>query len=665
MKIKKLILLYSIVLLGFTGFTCAELINVSVGKTATASSVWEAVTGPENAVDGVAPAGYPDIFHSGYEDRTPWLLVDIGQEYMVKEIVLWNRLDCCQLRLRDITVEILDPAERVAYSVLVNEGDELGSPATITITLDNAVPGQFVRVSRTQDLSLSGDDQYLLQLAELEVFADTEGVSGASGPIPGDGEQRVGTIAAGLDQVEVMLGWNSSMTTDETDPNLLVVNPDLVKHVVYISTPTDPNVFFLTEVPAGSPVEPTAEYGPVTLDREATYYWRVDEVIDPGTGEETITGMVWSFTTDYSSPIIINQPANVAAWSVESAPAAGREVESAIFSIEVENPYTKDDTGMSYEWYKDGVGKVADGQTFTIEEVINSDAGEYYCIVALTGYSMESTQSVNAKLRIKHILGHWPFDEDFDDKVGNYDGDPIGKPLPEIDTVEKIHGAGSVKFTLGGTKAQAVKISSNGVPAHSSLTISFWERTPEGPDDGYMFASGDAEGGTIGYEYIYIWRRAADCHYLGFYVGRDFIYHYAWELFGFPRDQWHLCTFVYDYDLNRWYYYVDGVIEADYYQMTYPMEDFVDDFFVGNREDMKRPFPGNIDDLQIFDFAMSRLDVAQLYVDVMKQHDPDVSICFEDVEFDLNDDCEISVLDVIVMVNDWMACNLYPVEACD
>ena len=95
------------------------------------------------------------------------------------------------------------------------------------------------------------------------------------------------------------------------------------------------------------------------------------------------------------------------------------------------------------------------------------------------------------------------------------------------------------------------------------------------------------------------------------------------------------------------------------------MEDFVDDFYVGNRENMQRPFPGHIDDLRIYNFAMTAVEVAELYIDVMQQHDPDISICFEDVEFDLNGDCEISELDLLMIVDDWMCCNLYPAEACD
>ena len=84
----------------------AATINVSQGKTATASSVWGG-SSAGMAVDGTTASGWP-IYHCGAGDFNPWWQVDLGRFELIKSVVLWNRVDCCATRLRDIVVEILD-----------------------------------------------------------------------------------------------------------------------------------------------------------------------------------------------------------------------------------------------------------------------------------------------------------------------------------------------------------------------------------------------------------------------------------------------------------------------------------------------------------------------------------------------------------------------------
>ena len=117
------------------------------------------------------------------EDLPAWWQVDLGEELILEQVILHNRDDCCQSRLRDITVEVLDASSSVVFtSQLLNPENIDAGPATIELDLvalngGSAVLGQTVRVTRTPDPDLSGtggsgnaDEADVLSLGEVEVF---------------------------------------------------------------------------------------------------------------------------------------------------------------------------------------------------------------------------------------------------------------------------------------------------------------------------------------------------------------------------------------------------------------------------------------------------------------------------------------------------------------
>ncbi|MBN1124775.1 MAG: discoidin domain-containing protein [Sedimentisphaerales bacterium] len=669
-SIKNLIFL-GIVCLGLLAGSVWAQENVALGKPTTGSSTWEAASGPELAVDGIAPQSYP-IFHSGSGDRTPWWQVDLEQPYLIKTIVLWNRQDCCQLRLRDIAIEIKDSSDELVYVTVVNEGDELGAPATITIDLTIPVQGQYVRVSRTEDLSLSGDDQYLLQLAEVQIYAQVPGQ--AYNPTPANGAARSGDNSASTDEVDVTLEWFTGKITNPDDPNIVEVDPDLIKHMLYLGEdPNSENLPLLAEIPAGDPIEEAVQYGPVTLNRDTTYYWRVDEV----SSEATVTGDLWTFTTESSTPVIVGvSPTSEFAWSVESAPIAGTEAESAVFTLDVENPYSDDLTGMSFEWYKVQSGsdvKVAEGSSvFTIPTVTDADAGEYYCIVTLDDPATGVTsQSDNAALGIKQLLARWPFDGNLEDQIGDYDGAALGAPISYVDGIVPANGGvgQAVKFDgIDGGDAQAVTVPTAMIAPNTSWTFSFWEYTNDAIRTGYMLASGNPNG----YEKLYIWRREGSDWANGNtdYYGNLNGIPTGWDpsvLTGsigpineyFPRFEWHQVTWTYDYDTNFYIWYVDGIARASA-NAPAPLDQFDSLFYIANRRNMARAYKGFIDDFRVYNFTMDAVEVAGLYTEVVGGY-----ICLNPIANDLNGDCVINLADFAILAADWTSCNLLPAEACN
>jgi len=103
--------------------------------------------------------------------------VDLGSTQSVNSIIIHNRADCCQERLRDITVSILDAGgvEVEFQSEVQNPGKFLGSPAYLALNLADlagkSVSGQIVRIARAPDPNAAGDDATLLSMGEVEVCA--------------------------------------------------------------------------------------------------------------------------------------------------------------------------------------------------------------------------------------------------------------------------------------------------------------------------------------------------------------------------------------------------------------------------------------------------------------------------------------------------------------
>jgi hypothetical protein len=158
--------------------------NVAAGKPTTQSTT-NAAYGPELGVDG----NVGNFTHTVAGDADPTWEVDLTAPHAITQVVVRNRGDgCCQSRLRDITVDILDVDQQTVVwsSGLLNPENILGNhslngPAAFTLDLaalaGGPVVGQFIRVRRTPDSDLSGtggqgnsDEGSVLSLGEVLVY---------------------------------------------------------------------------------------------------------------------------------------------------------------------------------------------------------------------------------------------------------------------------------------------------------------------------------------------------------------------------------------------------------------------------------------------------------------------------------------------------------------
>lgn len=149
--------------------------NLALGRVAEQSTTeWDGTA--DRAVDGDTDGtfGNGSVTHTadGTEDQ-PWWQVDLGAEYPIEEIRIWNRTDCCSKRLQDYYVVLADrpiTGATVEESLAtpgawyVHETEVAGTPTTVPVP-----EGQTARYLR-----IHLDARRALSLAEVEVFPPSE-----------------------------------------------------------------------------------------------------------------------------------------------------------------------------------------------------------------------------------------------------------------------------------------------------------------------------------------------------------------------------------------------------------------------------------------------------------------------------------------------------------
>jgi hypothetical protein len=144
-----------------TATSCTQLRNLSQGRTATQSSIYDACSlaarafdGSTAAVHGPCPNSNIAIVNNQFDG---WIQVDLADTYLVNYVSLWGRTDCCGSQSSDLDVRVsLDGVTWTNFSLA---GQAL-SPSNVTVNR----AARYVRVQRRAGIS-----DYLT-LGEIQVF---------------------------------------------------------------------------------------------------------------------------------------------------------------------------------------------------------------------------------------------------------------------------------------------------------------------------------------------------------------------------------------------------------------------------------------------------------------------------------------------------------------
>lgn len=505
------------------------------------------------------------------------------------------------------------PPAQPDQAVFIGSDYRLGDPSIIGLYDDCAIYNEAL------------DGAAILNIYQEGLAGRSINYWQATNPSPADND---------IDQpVDVTLNWTAG-----SNPPSAIAN-----HILYYGT--DPNCVFNSnestqkgDTTAVTLSAATTNYSPPDLTRDMIVYWRVDEKIDASTQAR---GALWEFSTELTM-VITQQPRNQRA-SVDVG-------DSVTFSVEATS-----DSPMSYQWYKDGSPIGADDPNLVITDIVAADEGEYYVVIT---NDVGSKASDIALLLIKGLLGHWPMEGNAND-ISGYGNN--GTLINDPNFVTGISGQ-AVRFD--SASQQKIEIPNEAhFDLYDGFTASFWmnavlaDQTAEWAT---MLSKGGNNGGWNVNKFEMFDFISAHMDHNPDLANNDTP---TWTAYDVPvfDNAWHLVNFAYD-GTNE-YIYIDGNLE----QSGPAIQAVANDIpvvigasrtgSVGQNE--VAWFNGLIDDVRIYNYALSPMEIGQLYYDVTG-----TAVCVTRPQGDTDGDCDVDLADFALLAADWLGCGLVPDSQC-
>lgn len=431
--------------------------------------------------------------------------------------------------------------------------------------------------------------------------------------------------ATGISGGPATLQWKPAQKDGAVDPNV-------VGHFVYLGT--DPNGVRISG-PTALPKATTSLA--VILDKDTVYYWHVDELLD----DDTIRGgYIYTFQTELTLPIINAQPQD----------AIVGEGRNAIFTVNAEDPLGGI---LSYRWYYDADG-VAGGEmalvdgsdyqgtttkTLTVTAIDLSDGGTYFCVVD-NGNALATRWAL---LTVGQLIGHWKMDGDPNDATGNYDGTSMGGPVFEAGKV------GQAIFMDGVDDYVALPAGFDDFS--SGLSLSLWARPTSYGAWARFFDFGN---GSASDNILFARGNTSSQFVLEIYLGNGG--GAVWSPAVLENNVWQMLTATVD-PAGNVVLYKNGVVVGTG-ATNIPAVLTRGSNFIGrsNWPQWDAPYAGWMDDLRLYDYALTAQEVADIYL----LNAGVESICPQPIEFDLDGDCRFGLTDFAIMAQSWLNCGLYP-----
>jgi len=244
--------------------------------TPTASSSWSSNSGPQKTIDG-SGLNASDLHSTVADDmwlsdlmgpQPTWIEFQFDKVYKLHEMWVWNQNQPIELAIgygfKSVSIEY--SVDGVSYTPLGTGKEFARAPGTPDYAHNTTVDFGGVAAKSVKLTANSNWGGLLAQYGLSEVRFMAIPVS-AREPNPSSASADVA--------VDTTLGWRAGREAGEHKVHLSLDEQAVIAGTAPVTTV------------AG------ASYGPLSLDLDSTYYWRVDEV----NGVDAWQGDVWSFTT--------------------------------------------------------------------------------------------------------------------------------------------------------------------------------------------------------------------------------------------------------------------------------------------------------------------------------------------------------------------------------
>lgn len=434
------------------------------------------------------------------------------------------------------------------------------------------------------------------------------------------------------------------------------LDPNATGHYVYLGT--EPGT--LTCLNPAAPISVnTGTYSIGNMDTDTTYYWQIETALDqhPAGDPNNVFGPVWSFSTVPSVPIITTNPGN------QVAETGG----TAEFTVSVESLTTP-----TFKWYSsvDAVNNtpaddiyLTDTEVLTLTGLTVGDERYYYCVVGNSG-PVEVASGV-AGLAIKRVVAHWSMNA-ADYVNGQYldlsgegrHADPNG--TPSFVSGKLAEGISILRpdDTTGPTTDSWARAGTWNPSKYSgALSVSFWLNwSGTNMTNSEQAFISKRSGATLAdaTQWQIIKPGASGTATMWFQSPSNVV-----SADALTPNQWQLITITFDGTAAR--IYNDGVQKGSgSFQLGAAVDAMIN--LGGHSFDTlpARWMNGVLDDVKIFNYGLSDVEVAQMYV----SDNPGSHVCVQslkpDAALDLNNDCKIDLGDFAMLAADWLDCGLIP-----
>ena len=453
---------------------------------------------------------------------------------------------------------------------------------------------------------------------------------GAHQPDPEDG--AIDVASAGTE-----FSWATGQ-----DPNLPGVdNPAITGHQFWLGI--DPNDLTLMTTTTSNSYTPT-------LLKDTPYFWRVDEMLSDG---GVVWGDLWSFESEISIPQIDRQP-------VDTYVYVG---EDALFDFEASEPNGKP---LTFQWFYDPNQAtsgdeiaLADGVRYsgvtttqlTVASISEADTvGVFWC--EIRNNAIITTESVSIKT--KHLIAHWQLNEGSGDTAGDSSGNGLDGAL--VGSPSWVEGKLDGALQFGTDRYVDLSERLESFTELATGTITTWIKVASSGGAQVILAMSDDTQASREFRLFF----EVDDLRLGSRGG--LVNTSISDISGLKDNQWHLVAATHD-DSGLTTIYVDGRQvksgETGWFNNFEPGQ--INFMAIGMNKDnggIQWPFPGVIDDVRVYDFALSASEIADLWVAV------ESPICTEIPLGDLNGDCVVTLSDFAILTANWLECNRVPTDSC-
>lgn len=464
------------------------------------------------------------------------------------------------------------------------------------------------------------------------------------------------------------LSWAVAQTISPADPNVSVADPNLLAHKLYMSdgSGTDPNLYYVATIAGWNTETLRASYtlSPEVkvINKDSMYQWRVDMVMNDS---NDITGFVWTFYTELTTPKITSDP------NYQVVDAGG----TAIFSVTAMSP-----SPVTYQWYEyvDGISDImlSDGgdisgattDTLSIANVELGDEGGYYCVV--NNDSGVPATSKNALLGVKRRIAYWPFEDNNANSIipgspaSFLYNDPVFVTTGIVgDAMEFDNDAGAEDILYTDPdRAAYFNICNN------SMTVACWIKSSYAATWGPMVArNGEnfetTDGGwQLRHDGDTLDRICFTTRGTGNDIGRASnrtIY----------DGNWHYAVATYDGTVKK--VYIDGIVcrlynadDGSIATDSEPASGLIratpspvslagrvrGDAINGLIFDENSVTPCILDEVEIYNYALDAAAIAQTYAEVTG-----TAVCPGIQPYDLNSDCKVNLDDFALLASEWLS----------